>query len=55
MLVQNRYGGLQRIPDRLAKALIRLGTVKAIEEKKPEPVKQRKTKAKDSVAETEVE
>lgn len=51
MLVQNRYGGLQHIPERLAKALILAGTVKAFEEKKPEPVKTRKSKAKEAEAE----
>lgn len=51
MLVQNRYGGLQHIPDRLAKALILAGTVKAVEEKKPETVKPRKSKAKEAEAE----
>lgn len=50
MLVQNRYGGLQRIPDRLAKALICAGTVRAAEEKKTEPVKQRKAKPKTDEA-----
>lgn len=36
MQVRNRYGGIQNLPDRVARALIRAGTVTAVD--KPQPV-----------------
>lgn len=38
MLVKNRYGGVQAIPDRLARALIKAGTVTTVDAApKPKP------------------
>lgn len=31
MQVRNRYGGIQNLPDRVARALIKAGTVTAVE------------------------
>lgn len=47
MQVRNRYGGIQNLPDRVARALIKAGTVTAIVPAKPiapEPKKARKAK-----------
>lgn len=49
MLVKTPYGGTQNMPDRLARELIRLGRVKAIEAPKPAP----KTKKSAKVAEAQ--
>ena len=35
MLVKNRYGGVQDVPERVARELIKAGTVRAFEEIKP--------------------
>lgn len=38
MQVRNRYGGIQNLPDRVARALIKAGTVTAVDAApKPEP------------------
>ena len=42
MLVKNRYGGVQDMPERVARALIKAGTVAAVELPKPEAKKTRK-------------
>lgn len=35
MQVRNRYGGIQNLPDRVARALIRAGTVTAVVNPQP--------------------
>lgn len=43
MLVKNRYGGVQDMPERVAQFLIQQGTVSPVEPPKaPKPAKQRK-------------
>ena len=51
MLVKNRYGGVQDMPERVARALIKAGTVAAFEAKKPEPKKPRKAAKSEQEAE----
>jgi hypothetical protein len=36
MQVRNRYGGIQNLPDRVARALIKAGTVTPVD--KPQPI-----------------
>lgn len=52
MLVKNRYGGVQDMPERVARELIKAGTVRAFEE--PKPVRQ-EPKAKKSAKTTEAQ
>lgn len=47
MQVRNRYGGIQNLPDRVARALIKAGTVSPVDAPKPvapEPKPARKSK-----------
>lgn len=46
MLVKNRYGGVQDMPERVARELIKAGTVTAVEPPKPaKPKKSAKPEA----------
>lgn len=48
MQVRNRYGGIQNLPDRVARALIRAGTVTAVDNPQPKPApKPKKAKKAD--------
>lgn len=38
MQVRNRYGGIQNMPDRVARELIKAGTVTAVDKPAAEPV-----------------
>lgn len=42
MQVRNRYGGTQNLPDRVALALIKAGTVRALESPRTEEVREQK-------------